>query len=123
MAGIKPQNKIKVRWSRKFAYAIGLMVTDGNLSIDGRHMSFTSKDKEQIIHLKECLNIKNKIEKKSNGSNNVKKYYQVQFGDVSFYKFLLTVGLMPAKSKVIHKVIVPKKYFFDFLRGHFDGEG
>ncbi|MHB1086956.1 MAG: LAGLIDADG family homing endonuclease [Minisyncoccota bacterium] len=30
---------------------------------------------------------------------------------------------MPNKSKVIGKIKVPSKYFFDFLRGVFDGDG
>lgn len=48
---------------------------------------------------------------------------RVQFGDVLFYKFLLDIGLMPNKSRVIGKVAIPDKYFFDFLRGSFDGDG
>lgn len=43
---MKPQNKVKIKWSPEFAYAIGLLVTDGNLSPDGRHLNFTSKDRE-----------------------------------------------------------------------------
>lgn len=42
---MKPLSKIKIKWSPKFAYCIGLITSDGNLSKDGRHISFTSKDK------------------------------------------------------------------------------
>lgn len=52
-----------------------------------------------------------------------KKYLRVQLGDINFYRFLLTIGLMPRKTKIIGEVKIPDKYFFDFLRGHFDGDG
>ena len=121
--GIKPKGKVKIKWSSKFAYAIGLLVTDGCLYNDKRHMSLTTKDLEQAENFKNCLNLKNKIGKKTRSNSKVKKYFHVQFGDVNFYKFLMTIGLTPAKSKIIGEVDIPKKYFFDFLRGCFDGDG
>lgn len=48
---------------------------------------------------------------------------RIQFGDVRLYKFLLQVGLMSNKTKIIGALDVPDEYFFDFLRGHFDGDG
>lgn len=120
---MKPLNKVKIKWSPKFAYAIGLLVTDGNLSPDGRHIVFTSKDLELIIHFKKCLNLQNAVGKKSNGSQKEKKYFVVQFGDVNFYKFLLSIGIMPNKTKIIKEIKIPHKYFFDFLRGNLDGDG
>jgi len=30
---------------------------------------------------------------------------------------------MPNKTRIIGEVKIPKKYFFDFLRGHLDGDG
>lgn len=120
---MKPLNKVKIKWSPEFAYAIGLLTTDGNLSSDKRHMNFTSQDLEQLENLKKCLNIKNKIGKKARGEERERRYYVLQFGDVVFYRFLLTLGLMSNKSKVLNELKIPDKYFFDFLRGHFDGDG
>ena len=120
---MKPLNKVKIKWSPEFAYAIGLIVTDGNLSPDGRHIIFTSKDLELALNFKKCLNLQNVIGKKSSGSQKEKKYFVVQFGDVNFYKFLVIIGLMPNKTKIIASIEIPKKYFFDFLRGNFDGDG
>lgn len=105
------------------AYAIGLLTTDGSLSKDGRHFDLTSKDLELVELFKKCLNLKNKITKKTRADEKIKKYFHIQFGDVLFYKFLLGIGLMPAKSKVLGDLDIPDKYFFDFLRGHFDGDG
>ncbi len=42
---------------------------------------------------------------------------------MNFYKFLLGIGLIPNKSKILGELKIPKSYFFDFLRGHFDGDG
>lgn len=110
-------------WSPNFAYAIGLLVSDGNLSPDGRHIVFTSKDLELAELFQKALGIKVTMGKKSNGVGRKKHYYVVQFGDVLFYQFLLSIGLMPNKSKVIESVAIPSVYFFDFLRGSFDGDG
>lgn len=110
------------KWSPNLAYAIGLLTTDGCLLKDGRHIDLTSKDTEQLNNFLKCLEIKAKIGLKSSGSSD--RYCpRIQFGDVVFYRFLLTIGLTPAKSKTLGKVNIPNKYFFDFLRGVFDGDG
>lgn len=118
-----PLGKVKIKWSPEFAYAIGLLTTDGNLSPDKRHINFTSKDKKLVETLKKCLKIKNKIGRKSRGYEKEKKYFVIQFGDVRFYKFLMIIGLTPNKSKTLRGVKIPSRYLFDFLRGHFDGDG
>ncbi|MEK7535051.1 MAG: hypothetical protein AAB563_01445 [Patescibacteria group bacterium] len=115
--------KVDCTWSAELAYAIGLIVTDGCLSNDNRHMNLTSKDVEQIQTFARLLNLKNKVGKKSSGSQVEKKYFSLQFGDVRFYDFLLSVGLTPRKSKTMGSIKVPEQYFRDFLRGHFDGDG
>ncbi len=121
--GPKPKSKVGIKWSANFAYAIGLIVTDGNLSPDGRHINFTSKEIDQINNYQEALNVNCHIGLKSNGLQKEKKYFVVQFGDILFYNFLMTIGITPAKSRTIKEIKVPKKYFFDFLRGHLDGDG
>ena len=122
MPGIKPRGMVRIEWSPLLAYAIGLITTDGCLSKDGRHIDMTSKDLEQIKTFLECLGLKNKIGRKVSGSTN-RYCYRVQFGDVLFYKFLLSIGLSPGKTKILKDVDIPQKYFWDFMRGHFDGDG
>ena len=122
--GPKPQNKISTAWSSNLAYAVGLIATDGCLSKDGRHVDFTSKDKCLVLVFKDCLSLGNiKIGKKKAGNNNQKDYFRIQFGSVLFYNWLLGLGLTPAKSKILGSLKIPDKYFFDFLRGCFDGDG
>ena len=120
--GPKPKGNAPTEWSPKLSYAIGLLVADGCLCKDGRHIDFTSKDKAQVQTLKECLGLKVKIGTKQSYAGS-RDYYRVQFGDVLFYQFLMSIGLSPSKSKTIAAVSIPDKYFSDFLRGYFDGDG
>ncbi len=121
---MKRLSKVKIEWTQAFAYAIGLLTTDGNLSPDGRHLNFTTKDEDLALQFKKCLQLTNRIGRKSRGSHLAeKKYYVIQFGDKNFYEFLLSLGLTPAKSKILNKLEIPDKYFIDFLRGCIDGDG
>ena len=120
---MKPLNKVKIKWSPQLAYAIGLIATDGCLYKDGRHLAFVSKDLQLIKTFNKCLGLKVKIAKKESGFLKGSYSYWVQFGDVVFYRFLVSIGLSSAKSKIMGKIEVPDKYFFDFLRGSFDGDG
>ena len=120
---MEPVNKVKIEWSPKFAYAIGLISTDGYLSKDKRHINFTSKDLELIKSFRECLGLNNSIGRKSRAQEKEKKYFQVQFGDVVFYRFLQKIGLTTKKSNTLGMVKIPGDFFFDFLRGLFDGDG
>jgi|SRR3989344_3258181 len=118
--GPKPKGKVKIKWSANFAYAIGLLTTDGCLS-DGRHIIMTSKDVEQLKNFSKGLVVNLKIGVKSNGHGQTASL--VQFSDVLFYSFLESIGLLKAKSLTIGRIMIPNEYFFDFLRGCFDGDG
>lgn len=119
-----PKPKIReIVWSPELAYAIGLIATDGCLSSDGRHLFLVSKDIEQIRNFKKCLGLKVKIGIHRSGANIKRTYHRVQWGDVFFYQFLLSIGLTPKKSLTLGALSIPDEYFFDFLRGSFDGDG
>ena len=119
----RPSNFINVEWGLELAYAVGLITTDGNLSPDGRHINFTSKDESLCLLFKKCLGLENVIGKKARGGEHNKKYFVVQFGSLQFYKFLLSIGLTPAKSKTVGPLLIPDAFFSDFLRGCIDGDG
>lgn len=118
---MKPLGKVKIKWSPEFAYAIGLLTTDGYVSKDGRHVVLVSKDQEQLTNFLNCLKINNKISRHISGGG--RYALRTQFGDVLFYRFLVSTGVTSCKSKTLGKVDIPRRYFFDFLRGHFDGDG
>lgn len=118
-----PKSKLPFKnfvWSSELAYAVGLLVTDGNLSGDGRHITMRSSDIQLLKTFKKCLGIKNKIGQTKNGEI---ISHRVQFGNVQFYNWLVVIGITPAKTHTIGKIKIPNKYFRDFLRGHLDGDG
>jgi len=115
---------MSTKWSAELAYAIGQITNDGNLSKDKRHIIFVSKDLQLIKTFQNCLGLKSKkIGLKGSGFSPEKKYYFVQFSDIKLYKFLITIGLLTAKSKSLNKIRIPKKFFSAFIRGLFDGDG
>ncbi|MBU0687647.1 MAG: LAGLIDADG family homing endonuclease [Candidatus Margulisbacteria bacterium] len=116
------QKIINTNWNSNLAYVVGLITTDGCLSSDGRHIDITSKDPDLLETAMDCLEIKIKIGKKSDGKTS-KIYHRIQIGSISFYNWLVTLGLTPRKSLTLGPLKIPDTYFLDFLRGHFDGDG
>jgi len=112
-----------IKWSSDIAYVVGLITTDGCLSNDGRHIDFTSKDIQLLRTFKKCLGIKNKITSKKSSYTGRKDCSRIQFGNIIFYKWLLSIGLMRNKTKKMKGIKIPDKFFFDFLRGYLDGDG
>ena len=119
--GPKPKKIISEKWTANLAYAVGLIATDGCLSSDGLLIDLTSKDREQLLNFSKCVGVNFNIGKKWNQKGD--ECLRIQFKNRIFYDFLLSIGLTPKKSLTISKLAVPDKYFFDFLRGSFDGDG
>ena len=111
------------KWTPELAYAIGLLTTDGNLSKDGRHITMRSSDTQLLRTFNKCLDRSDKIAQSKNDGWATRPSYRVQFSDVQFYRWLLKIGLFPAKTYTIGKLKIPDRYFRDFLRGHLDGDG
>lgn len=102
-------------------YLMGLITSDGNLSSDGRHIDITAKDCDFLTALKMRLGLTNRVGVKNKGGT--KQAYHIQFANRSFYDFLLSIGLMQNKSRVLGALKIPNQYFVDFLRGVIDGDG
>jgi hypothetical protein len=94
------------------------------MSPDGRHFTFVSKDLEQIQNIKKCLGITAQEHQRPYGKDwNTPLYYRLQWGDVTLYDFLLSIGLTANKSLTLGELNIPDEYYFDFFRGHLDGDG
>lgn len=107
-------------WTPTLAYAVGLIATDGGL-VRGRSLSFPSADRELVQLLLDCLSKSNKITVERGGAGGV--YYRTQIGDVALYRWLLTIGITPAKSLTIGAIDVPDEYLLPLARGLLDGDG
>jgi len=110
-------------WSPELAYAVGLITTDGNLSIDRRHIQFTNTEYELIQLFKNCLGIKNNPSITPPSGFGKKSAYRLNFGNVRLYRWLEEIGLRTNKTRSLGEIKIPDKYFADFLRGHIDGDG
>lgn len=107
------------QWSPTLAYAVGLIVTDGNLSKDGRHLTVTSADRDLIETFRQCLGLDNQISQ----VGLMHRHYRIQWSDRVMYDWLIGIGLMPAKSRQLGTLNIPDEYFPDFVRGCLDGDG
>jgi hypothetical protein len=108
-------------WTPTFAYATGLLATDGNLSGNGETVTMRSAEIEMMGTFQSCLDDHHKIGTEIKPNGNVS--YRVQVADTAFYRWLLTIGLFPAKSYTIGPLAIPDEFFRDFFRGCIDGDG
>ena len=111
------------KWTSQLAYAVGLLTTDGNLSKDGRHIVMRSTDTQLLETFKDCLHISDKITETFDNGFGKKRMYRIQPSKVQLYRWLLKIGLTPAKTYTIGALAIPNEFFRDFLRGHLDGDG
>ena len=101
------------------AYILGFVFADGCLveHKNGYHgLDITSKDIGHLGLIKKQLRAEHKIGKKERG-------FRIQIRNRDIYNDLLRLGLRPRKSKTVRFPKIPKKYFFHFIRGLFDGDG
>ena len=110
-------------WTPDLAYAVGLIATDGNLSVDGRHINLTSSDTEQIENFKKCLSTKANPCRNPPGSFTKRQSYRLQAGNKVLYQQLQAIGLSPRKTGSLQALAIPDNFFRDFFRGVIDGDG
>ncbi len=113
-------------WSNHMAYILGFIVTDGCL-VEHKNgynaLNITNKNRKILENILKILESTHKISVKSRGGTSRFEYFQIQIRDRIIYEDLLKLGIMPRKSKIIRLPKVPSRFFGDFLRGCFDGDG
>lgn len=114
-------------WSSKMAYVLGYFVADGCISVsEGRKnnpytFNITSVDLYHLGKIKKALKSEYKISKKSGSSNNIA--YQIQVRNLILCRDLIELGIYPRKTYNLGPIKILDKYFSDFVRGFFDGDG
>lgn len=113
------------KWSPEMAYVLGFFAADGSMLRNGRgahFIEFTITDRIVLEHIQRVTGSTHRIAERERGGN-CKTAYRLQIGSREWFDDLSRLGFMQGKSKRLPLPEIPKKYFGDFVRGYFDGDG
>ncbi len=108
------------------AYVIGLICSDGSIDKDGYGFQLVSKDNEILEKFKEILKSEHKIckvESYDKRTNKIYVRYSIHICSKKMVEDLKKIGLNNNKSFTCKMPKINEEYFWDFLRGLFDGDG
>ena len=108
------------------AYVLGFFVADGTMIENNRgahFIEFHIIDLEILVYIKKVMKAEHKIAIRVRKQIHHKDGHRIQIGSKEIFSDLVKIGCMQNKSKVIRLPKIPSKYFGDFLRGYFDGDG
>lgn len=104
-------------WSPDMAWVLGFIYADGCLHGDGL-VSISQKEKQPLEEILKLLNANSPIEQyKRTG------VFYIRIYSINLIKTLRLIGLKERKSLDIEFPEIPDEYFWDFVRGYFDGDG
>ncbi|KXK00108.1 MAG: hypothetical protein UZ19_OD1000154 [Parcubacteria bacterium OLB19] len=111
------------KWSHDMSYILGFIYADGNIVKTKRGTHFVSiytADKELLKSIKIIIKSEHAISERNSSSG---KVFRLQVGSKEWYSDLSEIGVFPNKSLRMRLPDIPDKYFGDFVRGYFDGDG
>ncbi len=110
------------------AYVLGYITADGCIAISRDQyrknpftLNITSAEKAHLFRLRRALGSGHKISKKRGGAQNIA--FQLQIRNPNLTADLMDLGTKPRKTYHLDPIWVPDKFFADFVRGFFDGDG
>jgi len=121
----KDENFFK-KWNSEMAYILGFFTADGSMTKNkrGAHfIEFQITDKDLLSKIQKRLGSNHKISVRRRQNDKWRTVYRLQVGSKEIYNDLLKLGLKPKKSKRLSLPKIPLKFFSDFTRGYFDGDG
>jgi hypothetical protein len=90
----------------------------------GAHfIEFTITDRIVLEQIQDAVGSTHKIQEREKRSETHKIQYRIQIGSKEWFEDLSKLGFMQSKSNRLSLPKIPKKYFGDFVRGYFDGDG
>lgn len=113
------------KWSSEMAYVLGFFMADGSVDVNPRgshYLSIQICDKELLENIRDVLGSNHKISSKR-GLKNESDRYRLQIGSREICDDLRGLGVSEQKAHTMSIPDVPRKYFSDFVRGYFDGDG
>lgn len=113
-------------WTKEMAYVLGFFAADGYVTINkrgGHFLCIQITDKELLEKIKKVMQSEHKIGIRLPRKKEEKIIYRIQIGSKAMCNDLLKLGFSERKTKSMAVPNVPNKYFSDFVRGYFDGDG
>ena len=107
------------------AYVLGFFAADGYITVNKRGGQFWCihiTDKELLENIKKAIKAEHKISIRLPSSNRSISY-RLQIGSKEMCDDLRKLGFSERKTKSLAVPNVPDKYFSNFVRGYFDGDG
>ena len=111
--------------SKEKAYWLGMMLSDGSIT-NQYSVNLGLKDKEHIEKFKKAIGaINNKIiEIQDNRWSKPYINYRLSIRDKKMVKDLRKYNCIPNKNYIEFDFPnIPEEYYYDFIRGYFDGDG
>ena len=112
-------------WSPEMAYILGFFAADGSMIINARgahYLDFHITDKKLLFKIRKTLDSNHKIKKRKQDEK-WNASYHLQIGSKQMFHDLKKLGFTQRKSKTLQMPKIPQKYFSNFTRGYFDGDG
>ena len=113
------------KWTSSMSYILGFFAADGYITVNKRGGQFWCiqiTDKDLLYKIREAIGADHKISERIGKGNN-KNLYRLQIGSFEMCDDLRKLGYSENKTKSLAIPQIPKKYFSDFVRGYFDGDG
>lgn len=109
------------------AYILGYFVADDCLGVSKERknsysFNITSADKSHLYKMRKAMGPTHKITNKT-GKYIGNHFYAFQIRNPSICHDLIKLGITERKSYTLEPIKIPPKYFSDFARGFFDGDG
>lgn len=111
--------------SAEMYYILGYWYADGGIyrKQGGTYFDVASIDRDQIVKIKNAMEIKTSIlEDKTNKNTS----YRVMVGNKKLVNNMVKKFNLPTQKTeniTIDEKVIPQEFFYDFLRGYFDGDG
>ena len=108
------------------AYVLGFFAADGYITVNKRGGQFWCiqiTDKKLLEQIKKALKSEHKISVRPMRNKRESLLYRIQIGSIEMCNDLRNLGFSERKSRSLAVPNVPDKYFNDFVRGYFDGDG
>jgi len=111
------------------AYILGYITADGCIAVSKDRrihpftLNITSVDREHLYKIRRALKSEHKVGVKGRDEAGHILGYQLQIRNPVITNDLVNLGIAPNKTNNLGPLKIPRKYFTDFTRGFFDGDG